>query len=235
VLLKVENLRVHYGNVEAVRSVSMELEENTIACLIGANGAGKTTILRTLSGLQKLTSGKIWLKDERIDGLPSQDIVRRGVIHVPEGRRVFPFMSVYDNLRLGSYQLKDKSQIKKNLELVYYHLPRLKERMGQKAGSLSGGEQQMLAMGRALMASPKLLLLDEPSMGLSPLLVEEIATIITNIRHHGVTIMLVEQNAFLALDISNKGYVLETGRVALEGDSQRLLQDEHVKKAYIGG
>jgi branched-chain amino acid transport system ATP-binding protein len=235
VLLKVENLIVHYGNVEAVRSVSMEVEEHTIACLIGGNGAGKTTILRTLSGLQKLTSGEIWLKDERIDGLPSQDIVRRGIIHVPEGRRVFPFMSVYDNLRLGSYQLKDRGQIKKNLELVYYHLPRLKERMRQKAGSLSGGEQQMLAMGRALMASPRLLLLDEPSMGLSPILVEEIAKIITNIRNEGVTIVLVEQNAFLALDISTKGYVLETGRVALEGDSQRLLQDEHVKKAYLGG
>jgi branched-chain amino acid transport system ATP-binding protein len=235
VLFKLENLRVHYGNVEAVRSVSMEVEENTIACLIGANGAGKTTILRTLSGLQKLTSGEIWLKEERIDGLPSQDIVRRGIIHVPEGRRVFPFMSVYDNLRLGSYQLKDKDQIEKNLELVYYHFPRLKERMRQKAGSLSGGEQQMLAIGRALMANPKLLLLDEPSMGLSPILVEEIAKIITNIRHHGVTIVLVEQNAFLALDISDKGYVLETGRVVLEGDSQRLLQDEHVKKAYLGG
>lgn len=234
-LFKVENLRVHYGNVEAVRSVSMEVEENTIACLIGANGAGKTTILRTLSGLKKLTSGEIWLKNERIDGLPSQDIVRRGIIHVPEGRMVFPFMSVYDNLRLGSYQLKDRGQIKKNLELVYHHFPRLKERMKQKAGSLSGGEQQMLAIGRALMASPKLLLLDEPSMGLSPILVEEIAEIIANIRHHGVTIMLVEQNAFLALDISDKGYVLETGRVALEGDSQRLLQDEHVKKAYLGG
>ena len=144
-------------------------------------------------------------------------------------------MSVFDNLRLGSYQLKDRDQINKNLELVYHHFPRLKERMKQKAGLLSGGEQQMLAMGRALMASPKLLLLDEPSMGLSPILVEEIAEIITNISHHGVTIMLVEQNAFLALDISDKGYVLETGRVALEGDSQRLLQDEHVKKAYLGG
>jgi len=235
VLFKVENLRVHYGNVEAVRNVSMEVEENTIVCLIGANGAGKTTVLRTLSGLEKLTSGRIWLKDERIDALPSQEIVRRGIIHVPEGRRVFPFMSVFDNLRLGSYQLKDRDQINKNLELVYHHFPRLKERMQQKAGLLSGGEQQMLAMGRALMASPKLLLLDEPSMGLSPILVEEIAEIITNIRHHGVTIVLVEQNAFLALDISNKGYVLETGRVALEGDSQRLLQDEHVKKAYLGG
>lgn len=234
-LFKVENLRVHYGNVEAVRNVSMEVEENTIVCLIGANGAGKTTVLRTLSGLEKLTSGRIWLKDERIDALPSQEIVRRGIIHVPEGRRVFPFMSVFDNLRLGSYQLKDRDQINKNLELVYHHFPRLKERMQQKAGLLSGGEQQMLAMGRALMASPKLLLLDEPSMGLSPILVEEIAEIITNIRHHGVTIVLVEQNAFLALDISNKGYVLETGRVALEGDSQRLLQDEHVKKAYLGG
>lgn len=234
-LFKAENLRVHYGNVEAVKNVSMEVEENTIVCLIGANGAGKTTILRTLSALQKLTSGEIWLRDERIDALPSHDIVRRGIIHVPEGRRVFPFMSVYDNLGLGSYQLKDKDQRKKNLELVYHHFPRLKERMGQKAGSLSGGEQQMLAMGRALMASPKLLLLDEPSMGLSPILVEEIAEIITNIRHQGVTILLVEQNAFLALDISNKGYVLETGRVALEGDSQRLLKDEHVKKAYLGG
>jgi len=233
-LLEIKDLKVHYGSVEAIRGISLRVEEKSIVCLIGANGAGKTTTLRTISGLQKPTSGEIWFQGERIHGLPTQDIVVRGVVQVPEGRRVFPFMSVHENLLLGAYLLKDRDDIGRNFELVYHHFPVLKERVKQKAGSLSGGEQQMLVMGRALMAKPKLLLLDEPSLGLSPLLVEEVARIITEINQQGVTIILVEQNAFLALEISTKGYVLETGSIALEGDSQKLLQDEHVRKAYLG-
>lgn len=234
-LLEVRNLRVHYEKVEALKGISLEVEREAIVCLIGANGAGKTTLLRTISGLKKPSSGEIWFEGERIDGLPSQDIVKRGIIQVPEGRRLFPFLSVLDNLKLGASSLKDKDQIKRNYELVYSHFPVLKERAKQQAGSLSGGEQQMLSTARALMASPKLLLLDEPSLGLSPLMVQRIARITTDINREGTTIFLVEQNAFLALTISSQAYALETGSVTLEGDPAKLLHDEHVKKVYLGG
>ena len=234
-LLKIKDLKVHYQKVEAVKGVSMEVEEGSIVTFIGANGAGKSTILRTISGLKNPTSGEIWFKDKRIDKKAPQDIVKAGIAQCPEGRRVFPYMSVLENLMMGAYTRKDKDGIKKDLESVYRHFPRLKERVKQAAGTLSGGEQQMLAMGRALMAGPKLMLLDEPSIGLSPLLVQEIAKIIREINNEGVSIILVEQNATMALRLAQKGYVLETGRVALEGPAKDLLVDQHVKAAYLGG
>ncbi len=234
-LLKIKDLKVHYQKVEAVKGVSMEVEEGSIVTFIGANGAGKSTILRTISGLKNPTSGEIWFKDKRIDKKAPQDIVKAGIAQCPEGRRVFPYMSVLENLMMGAYTRKDKDGIKKDLESVYRHFPRLKERVKQAAGTLSGGEQQMLAMGRALMAGPKLMLLDEPSIGLSPLLVQEIAKIIKEINADGVSIVLVEQNATMALRLAQKGYVLETGRVALEGPAKDLLVDQHVKAAYLGG
>lgn len=234
-LLEVRNLRVHYEKVEALKGISLRVEREAIVCLIGANGAGKTTLLRTISGLKKPSSGEIWFEGERIDGLPSHDIVKRGIIQVPEGRRLFPFLSVLDNLKLGASSLEDKNQIKRNYELVYSHFPVLKERAKQQAGSLSGGEQQMLSTARALMAGPKLLLLDEPSLGLSPLMVQKVARITTDINREGTTIFLVEQNAFLALTISSQAYAIETGSIALEGDPAKLLHDEHVKKVYLGG
>lgn len=234
-LLKIKDLRVHYQKVEAVKGVSMEVEEGSIVAFIGANGAGKSTILRTISGLKAPTSGEIWFKDQRIDKKAPQHIVKAGISQCPEGRRVFPYMSVLENLMMGAYTRKDRAGIKNDLENVYRHFPRLKERTKQAAGTLSGGEQQMLAMGRALMAGPKLMLLDEPSLGLSPLLVQEIAKIIREINSDGVSIILVEQNATMALRLAQKGYVLETGRVALEGQAKELLVDQHVKAAYLGG
>ena len=235
-LLSIKNIRVHYGNSEAIKGVSVEVDEGTIVTLIGSNGAGKSTIMRTISGLKAPTSGEIIFLEERIDGLPPQEIVKRGISQVPEGRGIFPFLSVLANLQLGAFLERDKKVISTALDEVYAYFPRLRERTKQKAGTLSGGEQQMLAIGRALVARPKLLLLDEPSLGLSPLLVDTIAQIIESINKQSRTsIILVEQNAYMALNLAHKGYVLETGKIAMEGEPGDLLGNEQVKKAYLGG
>lgn len=229
-LLSIRNITVHYGRVEALRDVSIEVEEGHIVTLIGANGAGKSTTLRTISGLKRPTSGEIWFNGERIDGYLIQKIVGLGIGHVPEGKRLFPDLTVLGNLRMGAYLRKDKKETNEDLQAVFEHFPILKERAGQRAGSLSGGEQQMLAIGRALMSRPRLLLLDEPSLGLSPIMTKEIASIITDIHHRGVSVLLIEQNARLALRLAQWGYVLETGRIVLEGKSDDLLQNEQVKE-----
>lgn len=234
-LLEVKNIRVLYEKVEAVRGISLGAEEGTVISLIGANGAGKTTTLKAISGLKRLTSGEIWFQGRRIDGMPPHAIVKLGIAHVPEGRRLFGLMTVKDNLAMGAFLQKNKSEIERNLEVVFRHFPILKTRQKQLARSLSGGEQQMLAIGRALMAKPTVLLLDEPSIGLAPLVVAEIARIIEDIKSAGLTIVLVEQNAHMALRLAEKGYVLETGKIVLEGDSKDLLHSEYVKKAYLGG
>lgn len=234
-LLRVENVRVHYGKVEALKGVSLEVEEGQIVTLIGANGAGKSTLLRTISGLQHPTSGEIWMDQKRIDGSPPTRIVSMGVAQVPEGRRVFPYMTVLENLLIGAYTRKDKKGVEEDLEIAFHHFPTLKERRGQSAGTLSGGEQQMLAMGRALMTRPRLLLLDEPSLGLSPLMVREIGQIIRDIHSAGKSIILVEQNAAMALRLAHRGYVIQTGTIVLEGTGQDLLSSDMVKKAYLGG
>jgi branched-chain amino acid transport system ATP-binding protein len=234
-ILRVKDITVHYWKVAAVRNVSIEIEEGKIITLVGANGAGKSTILKTISGLKNPTSGEIYFSDKRIDKLPTQEIVKLGISNVPEGRRLFPYMTVIENLMMGAYLRKDKKEIDKNRSWVLHYFPVLAERERQLAGSLSGGEQQMLAIGRALMSNPKLLLLDEPSMGLSPLMSKTIAKIISTINQEGVSILLVEQNAKLALGLAYKGYVLETGAVVLEGETKELLQNEAVKSAYLGG
>jgi branched-chain amino acid transport system ATP-binding protein len=234
-LLEVKNIRVHYGKAEALRGVSLRVDEGEIITLIGANGAGKTTTLSTISGIVPPTSGEIWFKGKRINGMPPHAILRLGIAHIPEGRRVFATMTVLENLETGAYLRKDKRAISKDLDSIYESFPVLKARRGQAAGSLSGGEQQMLAIGRALMANPRLLLMDEPSLGLSPVLVDEVGDIVRDINRSGVTIVLVEQNARMALKLANRAYVLEVGSITLEGNSNDLLQDEHVKKAYLGG
>jgi len=234
-LLEIKDLRVHYGSAEALRGISLSVDEGAIVALIGANGAGKTTTLRTISGLKVPTSGEIWFQGRRIDGMPAHHIVKLGIAHIPEGRIVFAPMTVLDNLRMGTYLRKDRQQIAKDLDIMYEHFPVLKERRGQQAGSLSGGEQQMLAIARALMAGPKLLLMDEPSMGLSPILVEAVGNIISDINKSGISIILVEQNARMALSLANTAYVLEVGSITLGGDAKELSNDERVKKAYLGG
>jgi branched-chain amino acid transport system ATP-binding protein len=235
-LLQLKNVQVKYGKAEALRGISMEISEGSIVTLIGANGAGKTTVLRSISGLIKLTAGEIWFGEERIDQVEASGIVRKGISHVPEGRRLFPYMTVYENLIMGAYSRKEHSAVGTDLKVVLNHFPRLNERLRQKGGSLSGGEQQMVAIGRALMSGPRLLLLDEPTLGLSPLLVKETAKIIKMINTRSkVGILLVEQNARMALSLAERGYVLETGVVALADDAKNLMTDEHVKKAYLGG
>ncbi len=234
-LLRINNLSIYYEKVKAVDSISMNVDKGSIVTLIGANGAGKTSILRTISGLKHPTSGEIWFSDQRIDRLLPQDIVKIGVAHVPEGRQLFPRMTVQENLKMGAFLQKDRKEISRSFEEVYIHFPILMERAKQQAGRLSGGQQQMLAVGRALMARPRLLLSDEPSLGLAPLLVAEIAKILVDVRQQGSTILLVEQNAHMALRIADKGYVLETGSIILTDDSSALLKNEHVKKAYLGG
>ena len=235
-LLSIRDLVVSYKGVKAIKGISLSIESEMIVTLIGSNGAGKSTIMRTISGLVAPTSGEITFLGERIDGLPAQEIVKRGISQVPEGRGIFPYLSVLVNLRLGAFLEKDKGLMDSALDEVYTYFPRLKERLKQKAGTLSGWEQQMLSIGRALVARPKLLLLDEPSLGLSPLLVDKIAQIIESInKRSGTSIMLVEQNAYMALTLAHKGYVLETGRVAMEGEPNFLLENEQVKKAYLGG
>ncbi len=234
-LLEAKDLNVYYGAIHALQGVSFTVEEGEIVSLIGANGAGKSTTLKTISGLLRPRVGDVLLRGESLKTMPAQDIVRRGVIHVPEGRKIFAPLTVQENLEMGAFSRKDKAEIRTNLERVFKSFPRLKERLNQLGGTLSGGEQQMLAIGRGLMAQPKVLLLDEPSMGLAPILVEEIFSIIKEINAQGVAILLVEQNALMALSVANRGYVLETGRIVLEGSGQALLQDPQVMKAYLGG
>jgi branched-chain amino acid transport system ATP-binding protein len=233
-LLKIKDLWCHYGGAEVLRGITLEMEEDSIITIIGSNGAGKTTILRTISGLKARSSGEILFQGERIDRKLPQDIVRRRIVHVPEGRALFPYMTVLENLKLGAFLRKDREQIAIDLEKVFKHFPRLKERTNQKAKTLSGGEQQMLAIGRALMSNPKLLLLDEPSLGLSPMMVQEIGSIVRNINERGISVILVEQNARLALGLAKRGYVLETGSIVLQGEAIDLLHSDHVRKAYLG-
>ncbi len=232
-LLKVDNIEVYYGMIKALKGVSFEVNKGEIVALIGANGAGKTTILHTVTGLLKPKTGKITFNDKDITKTPAHKIVSMGMAHVPEGRRIFSQLSVLDNIKLGAFTRKDKDEIEETLNYVYERFPRLKERKNQIAGTLSGGEQQMLAMGRALMSKPDFVLMDEPSMGLSPLLVSEIFDIIKAINENGTTVLLVEQNAKKALSIADRAYVLETGNIVLSGDAKDLLNDESVKKAYL--
>jgi branched-chain amino acid transport system ATP-binding protein len=234
-LLAVRNIRVHYGQVEALKGVSINVEEGSIVSLIGSNGAGKTTTLKSIFGLTKLTEGEIYFDGQRIDRLPPLEIAKKKIAYAMEGRRLFPFMTVLENLEMGAFLRKDKSEIQKELEEIFRRFPVLKDRQKQQAGTLSGGEQMMLAIGRALMAKPRLLLLDEPSLGLAPLVVREIGRMITEINQRKVTILLVEQNSKLGLGVSQKGYVLEVGKVAVEGDCQELLGNDHVKRTYLGG
>ena len=233
-MLTVENLNVYYGMIHALKNVSFHVEEGEIVALIGANGAGKTTTLQTVSGMLQAKSGSVHFENQDITKMPSHRIVQLGISHVPEGRRMFANLTVYENLRMGAYTRKDKKEIEESLARVYERFPRLKERTRQLAGTLSGGEQQMLAVGRALMSNPRLQLVDEPSMGLSPLLVSEIFDIIESISKQGVTILLVEQNAKKALSIADRGYVLETGNIVMEDSAQALLNNEDIKKAYLG-
>lgn len=234
-MLTVNDINVFYGAIHAIKGVSLEVNEGEIVTLIGANGAGKSTILRTISGLLKPKTGSIQFEGQEIAGMPAHEIVKIGISQVPEGRRIFAEMSVLENLELGAFTRKDKDGIKADMELVFERFPRLKERIGQLAGTLSGGEQQMLAMGRALMSRPRLLLLDEPSMGLAPLLIKEIFAIIQDINKTGTTVLLVEQNANMALSIAHRAYVLETGRITLSGDAKELAASDEVRKAYLGG
>ncbi len=233
-MLEVKNLRVHYGTVEAVKGVSFQVSAGAIVSLIGANGAGKTTSLRALTGLVKPSGGELRFQNASLIGLAPHQIVGLGIAHVPEGRRLFPKMTVLENLRMGAYLRTSKTDIAATLGMIYQHFPILQERGRQLAGSLSGGEQQMLAIARALMSRPKLLLLDEPSMGLSPIMTAEIGRIIRQINALDVSIILVEQNAMLALTLAQYGYVLETGSLVMQGNAQELLRDEGVKKAYLG-
>ena len=234
-MLKVENLSVHYGMIQAVRDVSFEVNEGEVVSLIGANGAGKTSILRTISGLVRPSAGKIEFLGQEIQKVPSQKIVAAGLSQVPEGRHVFPGLTVMENLEMGAFLKKDREENQANLKKVFSRFPRLEERKNQDAATLSGGEQQMLAMGRALMSTPKLLLLDEPSMGLAPIFIQEIFDIIQDIQKQGTTVLLIEQNANKALAIADRGYVLETGKVVLSGTGKELLASEDVRKAYLGG
>lgn len=233
-MLKIEDLSVYYGMIHAIKGVSFEVNKGEIIALIGANGAGKTTILHTITGLIPAKSGKIELEGKNLLKTPAHKIVSMGMAHVPEGRRIFQQLSVLENLKLGAYTRSDKNEIEESLENVYKRFKRLEERKNQIAGTLSGGEQQMLAMGRALMSKPEIILLDEPSMGLSPLYVSEIFDIIEEINASGTTVLLVEQNAKKALAIADRAYVLETGKIALSGDADKLMNDESVKKAYLG-
>ena len=233
-MLEVKDLEVNYGVIKAIKGVSFEVNEGEVISLIGANGAGKTTILHAVSGLINKAAGSVTFEGKDITKLPAHKIVYMGMSHVPEGRRVFAQLTVLENLKLGAYTRKDKTEIEETLKKVYKSFPRLEERKNQLAGTLSGGEQQMLAMGRALMSHPRLILMDEPSMGLSPIFVNEIFNIIRDVNKDGVTVLLVEQNAKKALSIANRAYVLETGKIVKEGNAADLLNDESIKKAYLG-
>lgn len=232
-MLVVENLNVHYGAIHAIKGVSFEVQKGEIITLIGSNGAGKSTILKTISNILRKSDGDVFFLEQNLEKVDPHKIVEMGISHVPEGRRVFPQLTVFENLQMGAYTRDNKEEIQEDLKMVYKRFPRLKEREFQLSGTLSGGEQQMLAMGRALMSRPKILLLDEPSMGLAPLLVDEIFSIIKDINDAGTTILLVEQNANRALHVSNRGYVLETGKIIASGNSTDLLNDDKVKEAYL--
>ena len=233
-MLEVKDLEVYYGMIQAIKGVSFEVNEGEVIALIGANGAGKTTILHTITGLLSPKKGSVVFEGKEITKIPAHKIVELGMAHVPEGRRVFAQLSVYQNLKMGAYTRKDKSEIEESLEMVYKRFPRLEERKNQLAGTLSGGEQQMLAMGRALMSKPRIILMDEPSMGLSPILVNEIFDIIQSVSASGTTVLLVEQNAKKALSIANRAYVLETGNIVTSGPAHTLMEDPAIKKAYLG-
>ena len=234
-MLEVKDINVYYGAIHAIKGISLAVGEGEIVTLIGANGAGKSTTLRTISGLLKPKTGEINFLGKNIAGMPAHKIVREGISQVPEGRRIFAEMTVQENLELGAFTRTDKDEIQNDFKMVFGRFPRLEERRLQQAGTLSGGEQQMLAMGRALMSRPKLLLLDEPSMGLAPLLIREIFSIIADINKTGTTVLLVEQNANMALSIANRAYVLETGRITISGDAKELAASEEIRKAYLGG
>lgn len=234
-MLEVKNLKVHYGVIQAIKGISFEVNEGEVIALIGANGAGKTTTLQTITGMLKPSEGEILFEGQDIVKVPGHKIVSMGMAHVPEGRRVFAELSVYENLKLGAYTRKDKNEIAESLAKVYKSFPRLEERKNQLAGTLSGGEQQMLAMGRALMSHPKLLMLDEPSMGLAPILVQQIFDIIKELHEAGTTILLVEQNAEMALAIADRAYVCESGRIVLSGTGAELASSDQIKRAYLGG
>ena len=233
-MLKVTDLEVYYGMIKAIKGISFEVNQGEVIALIGANGAGKTTILHTVTGLIQPKHGKIEFEGNDITKTPAHKIVSMGMAHVPEGRRVFAQLSVYENLKMGAYTRKDKNEIEETLATVYKRFPRLEERKNQMAGTLSGGEQQMLAMGRALMSHPKIILMDEPSMGLSPIFVNEIFDIIQEVSASGTTVLLVEQNAKKALSIADRAYVLETGNIVLDGDAKELMNNDSIKKAYLG-
>ena len=233
-MLEVKGLQVYYGVIQALKDVSFEVNQGEVIALIGANGAGKTTTLHTVTGLLPAKQGSIIFEGQDITKMPAHKIVELGIAHVPEGRRVFADLTVYENLIMGAYTRKDKKEIAENLENVYKRFPRLKERKNQKAGTMSGGEQQMLAMGRALMSNPKMIVMDEPSMGLSPIFVNEIFDIIEKVSASGTTVLLVEQNAKKALSIADRAYVLETGNIVLSGDAKELMNDDSIKKAYLG-
>jgi len=233
-MLSLNGVVTYYGNIQALRGISLEVKEGEMVALIGSNGAGKTTTLRTISGLLPTHSGEIRFRGETIHSMPPFEIIRKGIAHCPEGRRVWPDMTVFENLRMGAYLRKDLLEVKNDLEKMYGLFPILKDRRNQIAGSLSGGEQQMLAIARALMSKPKLLLLDEPSLGLAPIVVERVAETITSLNQAGATILLVEQNARLALTISSRAYVLQVGRIILSGDAKDLLENEEVRKVYLG-
>jgi branched-chain amino acid transport system ATP-binding protein len=235
VLLRLDNVTVHYDTAEAVSGVSLEVEEGSVVGIIGSNGAGKSTLMRAISGLVTPTSGDIYFDGKRINGLKPHEIVRLGIVQVPEDHRHFPHMSVMANLRLGAYLRKDKKGVETDLENIFEHFPRLKARRNQKAGTLSGGELEILVIARGLMSKPRLLLLDEPSLGLSPIIIDELSQVITDINRRGVTVLLVEQNAGLVTEVTNRGYVLEVGKVVLEGNINELMSNQSVQRAFIGG
>jgi len=233
-LLEVKNLEVHYGKAHALKEVSLTVNENEVVALIGANGAGKTSILRTVSGLNRLTSGVIWFAGSRIDKIPAYERIKMGIAHIPAGRRIFPELTVKQNLELGSYTRRDRREVSKDIERLYETFPVLKQKHGQAAGTLSGGEQQMLATSRGLLSKPRLVLMDEPSLGLSPLLVQEVGRMIQTVGQDRISVLLVEQNAALAFRLASRAYVLELGEIVLEGKSMELVNDERVKKSYLG-
>ena len=233
-MLEIKNIHVYYGAIHAIKGITITVNDGELVSLVGANGAGKTTILHTISGLLHATSGEILLDGKNLQNVPANTIINMGLAHVPEGRHIFSRMTVEENLRMGAYIISDAKRINDNMEKVFHHFPRLKERARQLGGTLSGGEQQMLATGRALMTDPKILLMDEPSMGLSPILVNEIFTIIEQLHNSGITILLVEQNAKKALAVADRAYVLETGKISMQGSAKELAEDDRVRKAYLG-